>query len=155
ERLHEPQHRQLLLRLRLHAAHRVHRAAVDPVDRIARYVVKRALVFALVVAAGCGGDVGEPWQLDHERIVAVRATPPGIMPGEQSKLDLLIAFQAAPVEERAPDAAQVISPESLADVIEPGTWTITAPSEERLVAARAELGLPAGAPVPLTVGVGV
>jgi hypothetical protein len=116
--------------------------------------VKRALI-AVIVTAGCSNAIDEPWQLDHDRIVAVRATPPGILPGEQTTLDLLVAYADAPVEERRPDGAQVISPESLKDVIEPGTWTITAPSEERLVAARAELGLPVGAPVPLVVGVGV
>ncbi|HEX5060570.1 MAG TPA: hypothetical protein VFV99_14480 [Kofleriaceae bacterium] len=117
--------------------------------------MKRALVIASVVAAGCSSTVDEPWQLDHDRIVAVRATPPSIAAGEQSTIDLLVAYAAAPADVRAPDGAQVISPASLADTLAPGTWTITAPSEDRLVAARAELGLPAGAPVPLEVGVAV
>jgi hypothetical protein len=111
--------------------------------------------FGIAIAAGCTNAVDEPWQLDHDRIVAVRATPPRILPGEQSTLDLLVAYRAAPVEERAPDGARVLSPASLADVLEPGTWTITAPSEERLAAARAELGLAPDAPVPLEIGVGV
>jgi hypothetical protein len=34
-----------------------------------------------------------------------------------------------------------------------GKWVVSAPSADQLVAARAELGLPAGAPVPLSIGV--
>jgi hypothetical protein len=62
-----------------------------------------------------------------------------------------------PVVERAPDLARVVAPMSLADTLAPsgGSWIVTAPSEERLAAARTELGLPAGAPVPLQVGVAV
>jgi hypothetical protein len=115
--------------------------------------VNRALV--LVLVAGCSGTLDEPWQLDHDRIVAVRATPPRIVTGEQSVLDLLVTYQAKPVEVRGPDLARVISPASLADTLEPGTWTVTAPSEQRLAAARTELGLAPGAPVPLMIGVAV
>ncbi len=115
--------------------------------------MNRALV--LVLVAGCSGTLDEPWQLDHDRIVAVRATPPRIVTGEQSVLDLLVTYEAKPVEVRGPDLARVISPASLADTLEAGTWTVTAPSEERLAAARTELGLAPGAPVPLMIGVAV
>ncbi len=115
--------------------------------------MNRALV--LVLIAGCSGTLDEPWQLDHDRIVAVRATPPRIVSGERSVLDLLVTYEAMPVEARRPDLARVISPASLADTLEAGTWTVTAPSEERLAAARTELGLPPGAPVPLVIGVAV
>lgn len=115
--------------------------------------MNRALV--LVLVAGCSGTLDEPWQLDHDRIVAVRATPPRIVTGEQSVLDLLVTYEAKPVEVRGPDLARVISPASLADTLEAGTWTVTAPSEERLAAARTELGLAPGSPVPLVIGVAV
>ena len=44
---------------------------------------------------------------------------------------------------------------SLADTvaIDAGEWIVTAPSEDRIEAARKELGLPAGVPVPLRVGI--
>jgi hypothetical protein len=50
-----------------------------------------------------------------------------------------------------------VSPESLKSAVSvgPDGWVVTAPSEDQLAAARAELKLEAGAPVPLTVGVGV
>lgn len=116
--------------------------------------MKRALVLALV-AAGCTEGLDEPWQLDHDRIVAVRATPPAITAGEHAAIDLLVTYATRPVEVRSPDVARVISPASLADVLETGAWQVTAPSEDRLVAARAELGLAPGAAVPLVIGVGV
>lgn len=106
-------------------------------------------------AAACAGDVDQPWHLDHDRIVAVRATPPHIASGERSVLDALIATEGAPTHVATPDVATVVSPTSLSDVLAPGPdgWAVTAPDEARLAAARTELGLEAGAPVPVQVGV--
>jgi hypothetical protein len=117
--------------------------------------VKRACLIALLALSACTGDLDPQWQLDHDRIVAVRATPPGIAPGEKSTLDALLAKKGAAVRTAAPELATVVSPTSLADTLalDAGNWVVTAPSEDRLVAARAELKLPAGAPVPLQVGV--
>ncbi len=108
------------------------------------------LILALV---GCNADLDEPWQLAHDRIIAVRANPPRILPGEQATIDMLLGFDEGPVVERGPDFVNVVSPMSLADTVELGTWKVTAPSEERLAAARTELGLMPGAPVPLQLGV--
>lgn len=109
----------------------------------------------VIVLVGCNSDLDEPWQLEHDRIIAVRATPPRILPGEQSTIDLLLGFETGPVAERGPDLATVVSPMSLADTLEVGTWQVTAPSEAKLAAVRTELGLPDGAPVPLQIGVAV
>lgn len=120
--------------------------------------MKRILLVAAATAlAACGADLDEPWQLAHDRIIAVRANPPRILPGEQSTIDLLLGYAEKPVEERGPDLAMVVSPTSLADVLAPdgGAWVVTAPDEDRLAAARAELGLEANEPVPLQVGVAV
>ncbi|MEO7733120.1 MAG: hypothetical protein ABIY55_19310, partial [Kofleriaceae bacterium] len=113
-----------------------------------------ALVAVLAVAA-CTGDLDPQWQLDHDRIVAVRATPPGIAPGGKSTFDALIAKKGEQVRVATPELATVVSPMSLADTLalDAGNWVVTAPSEDRLIAARAELKLAAGAPVPLEVGV--
>jgi hypothetical protein len=119
--------------------------------------VKRALVLALALAA-CNADIDEPWQLDHDRIIAVRAEPPGIVAGQQSKLDMLLGFVEGPPVERAPDIAQVVSPMSLADLVHNdgmGGWVVDAPSDERLAEVRAELKLGATDVVPLIVGVAV
>lgn len=116
----------------------------------------KALVAVVVLLGACASDIDEPWQLDHDRIIAVRATPPGILPGETSVIDALIGFKGGdPPVEAPPEAAIVISPMSLASAVRPdaGTWVVTAPDEAKLAAARTELGLMPGAPVPLVVGV--
>ena len=118
--------------------------------------MKWALVIA-VVLAGCNTDLDEPWELAHDRIIAVRANPPRILPGEQATLELLLGFEEQPVTQRAPDFAAVVSPQSLKDTVKPdaGQWVVTAPTEDQLAAARVELELEPGAPVPLQIGVGV
>jgi hypothetical protein len=105
--------------------------------------------FVLVaLLAGCAGDLVEPWELDHDRIIAVRATPPRIPADTTSQLELLVAHAGARSTTLAPDA-HVVSPASLASAV--AGATITAPPEPALAAARVELGLPASAPVPLVV----
>ncbi|HET7500270.1 MAG TPA: hypothetical protein VFK02_04680 [Kofleriaceae bacterium] len=116
------------------------------------------LAWGLALAAAataCTGDLDPPWQLDHDRIIAVRATPPGIAAGGTSTLDALLGHKDAGTTVAPPEAARVVSPASLSDVLAQsgGQWTITAPGEDRLAAARAELGLKATDPVPLEVGV--
>lgn len=117
----------------------------------------RALVIAAALLVGCNADVDPPWQLDHDRIIAVRATPPRILPGERADLDLLIGRAGNSPVELAPHAATVISPTSLAGALaaEGDRWVVTAPTDAQLAAARAELELAPDAPVPLVVGVAV
>jgi len=109
----------------------------------------------LIALVGCDADLDEPWQLDHDRIIAVRATPPRIVSGAESSIDALVGRKGARPAEEVPPAAQVVSPESLANTLrfDAGRWLVTAPDETRLAAARVELGLMPGAPVPLVVGV--
>jgi hypothetical protein len=85
----------------------------------------------------------------------VRAEPPGITSGQKSKLDFLAGYETLPAEVKKPDFAQVVSPMSLASTLanDAGDWVVTAPSAAQLDAARMELGLAAGTPVPLTVGI--
>ena len=118
--------------------------------------MNRALVIAEIAALGaCTGDLDPPWQLDHDRIIAVRATPPGIAAGESSTLDALLGHKGAPTRVAVPELAAVVAPSSLADALRfDGTnWIVTAPSEQRLAQVRTELSLAADAPVKLTVGV--
>ena len=116
----------------------------------------RVLLLA-VLLAGCVDDVDQEWELDHDRIVAVRSTPPRIVPGERAILDVLIARKGDSPTVVAPAAAQIVSPESLASYVtlDSEGWGVIAPTEATLEATRAELGLEAGAPVPLVVGVGL
>ena len=114
----------------------------------------RQLVW-LVLAVGCGGDLDPQWQLDHDRIVALRAEPPGITAGQQAEIRGLVALKDAGTMELAPEAALVVSPQAMTGALafDSGRWVITAPAEDRIAAARNELGLAPGAPVPVVVGV--
>jgi hypothetical protein len=117
--------------------------------------VTRLVLVVAIAASACAPDIDPPWQLDHDRIVAVRATPPGIAAGQRAKLDALLAEKGNQTRVAAPEAVLVVSPMSLSDVaaLGSGDWFVTAPGEDRLDAARAELGLAPGAPVPLQIGV--
>ena len=107
----------------------------------------------MLVAAGCTNDVDPQWQLDHDRVIAVRASPPRIVSGEVSTLDALVGRKGQAPAEAAPDSAEVVSPASLAGALAGPPWTVTAPNGAELAAARAELELAADAPVPLSVRV--
>jgi len=118
--------------------------------------VRFAVIVLAFVAVGCDGDLDPPWELDHDRIIAVRATPAGIVDGERAELDALLAAKGGTTFEQAPLAAQVISPMSLVGTLvnESGKWIVTMPSPATLAVARMELKLAADAPVPLQIGVG-
>jgi hypothetical protein len=105
----------------------------------------------LVALVGCAADIDPPWQLDHDRIVAVRATPPHIPAGATSQIDLLVSHSGLGTAEVAPDAGTVVAPMRFASAM--SGQIITCPSDADLDAARAELGIEPGMPVPLTIGV--
>jgi len=109
------------------------------------------LAIIAAVLAGCTQDVDPAWQLDHDRVISVRATPPRIASGETAQIDALVGHEGAPPGEVDPDTAEVVSPASLAGTLARSAthWTVTAPGEAALAAGRSELGLPAGDPVPV------
>jgi hypothetical protein len=114
----------------------------------------RVLALAALALGACTDDTDPPWQLDHDRIIAVRATPPRIPAGGSAEIDDLIGAKGAPVAERAADAITVVSPASLAAAIRhEDRWRVVAPDEVGLAAARAELQLAASAAVPLVIEV--
>lgn len=118
--------------------------------------MKFLVLLALVFATACNDDLDPPWELDHDRIVAVRATPPGIVDGERSVLDALLSAKGGATSEAPPLAAQVISPVALMSAVKQdgADWVVEMPSAADLDAARTELSLEPGTPVPLQVGVG-
>ena len=115
-----------------------------------------AIAVLALFAVGCDGDLDPPWELDHDRIIAVRATPPGIVDGERAVLDALLSAKAGMTSEAPPAGATVISPMALQGsvVLDAGQWVVNMPSADALALARTELKLAADAPVPLQVGVG-
>ena len=106
-------------------------------------------VVLAVMLAGCFDAVDPEWQLDHDRIVAVRANPPHIPAGASATFDALIAHRGAPTDVETPLAAAVYAPRDLSSAVA-GT-TVTAPDAATLDNERAALGLDPGAPVPLDV----
>lgn len=111
----------------------------------------------LVLLVGCIDPIDQRWDLDHEHVVAVRATPPAIMPGERAKLDALLAHDGTSPTVNSPLGAAAGVPEGdpLYNIVTnssfEGGWFVTAPSEETLAIVRARDGLAAGAPVPVPI----
>jgi hypothetical protein len=114
-----------------------------------------AALMWIVLFGACTDDVVEEWHLNHDRVIAVRASPPGIVAGQTSELDALLGHQGGVPTEVIPQTATVLSPQSLASALAftGGRWIVTAPDDGALAAARAELGLEASEPVPLVVNV--
>jgi hypothetical protein len=113
----------------------------------------RCLAIAALLA-GCADETVQPWALDHERIVAVRATPPHIVLGEIALLTALVAHDDGPVEEVVPTGASApFAPAGLFAAVHFNIdhWQIDGAPPEQLAQARVELGLDEGEPVPLPV----
>ena len=120
--------------------------------RAADLSVRLALKTALLFLVACTPEPEQPWRLDYDRVVAVRAEPPHIPSGAVARFDALIAHAGGPTTVEAPAFASALSP-SLFDLVHFNIdhWEVVAPDPDRLVLARAELGLPYDAPVPLEV----
>lgn len=112
--------------------------------------MKRALV--LLAVTGCIDEVDARWQLDHDHVVAARATPPRIRSGDMTNLDALVAHEGRGVSVENPLDAQVGSARFASYLtFEHGAWKLTAPDAQLLASARPALGLPEDAPVPVDV----
>jgi hypothetical protein len=121
-----------------------------------------ALAAASALCTGCADDVAEPYQLTHPRVLAIRAEPAVIPAGTTARLDVLFTDGAAPprlatTEELTFTLPPELDQPALAGLLarEPQGWVVRSPDEATLAAARAQLELPAGAPVPLPIDVAV
>ena len=90
----------------------------------------RCVLVLLLVAACEEPVVSQPWQLDHDRIIAVRLSPPVIHAGHRAWIDGLVALQGEPPRELVPDR---VEPSSTSDELElgfeDGRWFVIASSE--------------------------
>ncbi|MEZ4368089.1 MAG: hypothetical protein R2939_17680 [Kofleriaceae bacterium] len=118
-----------------------------------------ALVAALLVGAGCT-DLSQRWELDHARILAVRATPPGLGADEVALIDLLVIDDAGTPSVATPGLASTAeaNPEpavAAALTLSPTSagWQATAGDADDLAAARAAAGLADDEPLDVLVGV--
>lgn len=115
--------------------------------------MKLAVALLLVVTA-CSDEQPEPWSLDVDRIVAVRATPPHIATGDVARLTALLANEDGTTEEAEPTRATAAgAPGGLFVAVhfDIDHWQVEGPPPSMLADARAELGLADDAPVPLDV----
>jgi hypothetical protein len=116
----------------------------------------KRLLFLLALPA-CIDAIDPRWQLDHDHVIAARATPPRIREGENTGLDALVAHETGPVTVEAPMSAEVSRTASGPDFSRyltkqvTGEWTLHAPDAAILASARPAMGLPADAPVPVDV----
>lgn len=116
----------------------------------------RALVLlVLVTTSGCIDPLDPKWTLSHEHVVAMRASPPAIMPTESALIDALVAHEDGPATIEEPlEAGVLLLPPSLEGHVvytDGGRWYVYAPPEATLALARAELELAPGEPIPLDV----
>ncbi|HEY5951806.1 MAG TPA: hypothetical protein VIV40_40200 [Kofleriaceae bacterium] len=112
----------------------------------------RPALCLLLLVGGCIDAIDARWQLDHDHVVAARATPPRIRSGEQTNIDALVAHEGRGVSVENPLSAEVGSARFASYLTErDGAWTLTAPDAQMLASARPALGLPEDAPVPVDV----
>ncbi|MCE9580824.1 MAG: hypothetical protein K8W52_47360 [Deltaproteobacteria bacterium] len=108
--------------------------------------MKFAIVSLLVLGA-CVGDSDPRWQLDHDHVVAVRASPPHLASGARATLDALVAHAGAPTSVDAP--VEVRTDDGMLGSTIQADGTVLAPDLATLAQVRAARGLAADAPVPL------
>lgn len=118
--------------------------------------MRAVLLILVALTSACDLDLVEVWELDHDRVIAVRATPPGILAGQTSEIDALLGNSDSSPVVTAPVTAVIVSPPSLAGMLalEDGRWIVTAPDDAAIAIARAELRLEPAAPVPVVIDVG-
>ena len=110
------------------------------------------IALCLLVLAGCIDQIDARWQLDHDHVIAARATPPRVREGEATAIDALVAHEGRGVSVESPLDAELASARFGANLEQlDGKWILTAPDARTLASARPALGLPEDAPVPVDV----
>ena len=114
--------------------------------------MKYALL-VLVALAGCIDPIDARWQLDHDHVIAARATPPRIRSGDATNLDALVAHADAPVSIENPMTAEVATRgfEPYLSQHGDGSWLLQAPTTDVLTSARFAAHLADDEPVPVDV----
>jgi len=111
----------------------------------------RLAVAIAVLVAGCTDPGAEPWELAHDRVIAVRATPPHLPAGAAATIDLLVT-SVVDGPSAAPPVQVVAAPDTVAPLAGAVRGAqVIAPDEAALDAAREALALEPGAPVPLRI----
>lgn len=113
----------------------------------------------LVLLAGCVDAGAPPWQLDHDRVLAVAFDPPRILPGQSARVTALVAHRGAPVapvDEEQPVAMTVVSPRELYTAVHYNLdhWQVDCPMVAAPTELEVELRLPPGEVATKTIWLG-
>lgn len=91
----------------------------------------RVLLALLLV--GCIDEIDPRWTLDHDHVIAARATPPRVRDGETVRLDALVAHEGRAPTIETPMTAELVAPEQFGGFVrtlsqEPdGAWRLEVP----------------------------
>ena len=105
------------------------------------------LLLACLVA--CDNNTDPRWQLHHDRIIAVRLSPPHLPADQIAMIDAFVTSIDGGVAVQSPTSVTAPAPANDLVTTDGMTWQITAPSADIIAEAGAALGLPAGTPVPV------
>jgi hypothetical protein len=113
-----------------------------------------AVVLAIALGFGTTGceDVPQAFDLDHARIMAIRAEPPALAPEATAAIDVLFTDSSIEPRVAAPDAITIRLPAEAAAFADylvrtADGWRLTAPDAATIDAIRASLGLAADDPL--------
>jgi hypothetical protein len=113
------------------------------------------MLIALALVA-CDNNTDPRWQLHHDRIIAVRATPSHTLAEATTTLDAFItSFDAGPATVQPSSVAPASDLGGAVIAEQGGVWSVTAPTSEQLDALRTKESLAADAPVEVDVDVTV
>ena len=117
-------------------------------------MTRAAIAVVAVSAAACANNTDPRWELRHDRIIALRTTPPHVPADGTQAIDVFATTAGTGVAVEPPTLAAAApgTPPGLRGAVVPdgsGSWTVVAPDQRTLDAVRGELGIDAAAPVPL------
>lgn len=125
---------------------------------ILRIVLTIVIGAAALPVAGCV-DGAAPSLLDRDRVLAVRASPAHLAPGQVAPLDVLVGRADGGIAVIPPDRVEVegdgaAATEQMLAATEEG-WTVSCPPEEVLAELRAAQGLSPDDPLPVPLAIQV
>ena len=114
--------------------------------------MNRATLLVLATAiAGCT-DLSQRWELDHARVLAVRAAQPGLAADTSTAIDGLVVDANGAPRVVTPSAITAVEPPPLLGGLTIAGATVTAGNADAIAAARAAAGLAADQPLVVTLG---
>jgi len=70
----------------------------------------RLFPLVLLLSVGCIDEIDQRWDLDHDHVIAARATPPRVLEGQSVTLDALVAHEGRAPTIESPMRAELADP---------------------------------------------